>query len=42
MPEHLNKLIIRVDRDNEYIAELESEVVKFNAEVEEKLKELGE
>jgi len=38
MPEHLNKLIIRVDRDNKYIEEMELEVIKFNSELDEKLK----
>ena len=40
MPEHLNKLIIRVDRDDKYIQEMEIEVIKFNSEIEEKLKML--
>jgi putative phage-type endonuclease len=38
MPEHLNKLIIRVDRDDKYIQEMEIEVIKFNTEINEKLK----
>lgn len=38
MPEHLNKLIIRVDRDDKYIQEMEIEVIKFNSEIDEKLK----
>ena len=38
MPEHLNKLIIRVDRDNNCIQEMEMEVIKFNIEIDEKLK----
>jgi len=33
MPEHLNKLIIRVPRDNAYINEIEREVAKFNEEI---------
>ena len=37
MPEHLNKLIIRVDRDDKYIEEMEMEVIKFNNEINEKL-----
>jgi len=37
MPEHLNKLIIRVDRDNDYINEMEMAVVRFNNEINEKL-----
>lgn len=40
MPEHLNRLIIRVDRDNKYIEEMEMEVIKFNSEITEKLKTL--
>lgn len=40
MPEHLNKLIIRVDRDNKYIEEMEKEVILFNNEIIEKLKVL--
>lgn len=38
MPEHLNKLIIRVERDDKYIQEMEIEVIKFNSEINEKLK----
>jgi len=38
MPEHLNKLIIRVERDDKYIEEMGIEVIKFNSEIEEKLK----
>jgi len=38
MPEHLNKLIIRVERDDKYIQEMEIEVIKFNTEIDEKLK----
>ena len=38
MPEHLNKLIIRVDRDDKYIEEMEAEVIKFSSEIDEKLK----
>jgi len=38
MPEHLNKLIVRVDRDDKYIQEMEIEVIKFNSEINEKLK----
>ncbi len=40
MPEHLNKLIIRVTRDDTYIQEMEMEVIKFNTEIKEKLKTL--
>ena len=38
MPEHLNKLIVKVDRDDKYIGEMEAEVIKFNLEINEKLK----
>jgi len=38
MPEHLNKLIIRIERDNKYINEMNKEVVLFNKEIAEKLK----
>jgi len=37
MPERLNKLIIRVERDDKYIEEMEMEVIKFNLEINEKL-----
>jgi len=37
MPEHLNKLIVRVERDNVYIEEMELEVIKFNKEITEKI-----
>lgn len=43
MPENLNRLIIRVIRDDEYIKELSSEVIKFQEEITstiEKLKAL--
>jgi len=40
MSEHLNKLIIRVERDDKYIQEMEIEVIKFNSEINEKLKTL--
>lgn len=42
MPEHLNKLIIRVERDSVYIDEMEQEVIRFNQEIEEKIKKLEE
>lgn len=42
MPEHLNKLIIRVVRDDAYIEEMEMEVIKFNQEIETKLDLLGD
>ena len=38
MPEHLNKMIIKVNRDDKYIQEMEIEVIKFNSEIEEKIK----
>jgi putative phage-type endonuclease len=37
VPEHLQLLIIRVERDEKHIAMLEEEVAKFNAEVEKKV-----
>ena len=41
-PENLQLFIARVERDNDYIAELESEVVKFLAEVETTILKLKE
>ena len=38
MREHLNKLVIRVGCDNDYIQEMEKEVISFNNEIDEKLK----
>lgn len=40
MPEHLRLFIVRVKRDDVLIAEIEAEVVKFNAEVDEILAKL--
>jgi putative phage-type endonuclease len=42
LPEHLQLLIVRVPRDDKRIAELEAEVRKFLAELEEKLAKLKE
>jgi len=42
MPEHLNKLIIRVERDDAYIEKMAVEVIKFNSEIESKIKLLEE
>ena len=38
MPEHLNKFITQVNRDDKYIGEMEREVETFNIEINEKLK----
>jgi len=38
MPEHLNKFITQVNRDDKYIEEMSTEVIKFNSEIEDKLK----
>jgi hypothetical protein len=40
LPEHLRMFVKRVTRDNEYIKTLETEVTKFLAELDEKLKQL--
>ena len=40
LPEHLQLLIVRVSRDDKRIAELETEVRKFLAELDEKVKQL--
>jgi hypothetical protein len=40
LPEHLQLLIVRVPRDETRIAELETEVRKFLAELDEKVKQL--
>lgn len=40
MPEHLQLFIVRVRRDDVLIAEIEAEVIKFNAEVDEVLAKL--
>jgi hypothetical protein len=42
LPEHLQMLIVRVPRDDKRIAELEAEVRKFLAEVDEKVTKLKE
>lgn len=42
MPEHLRLFVRRVERDDELIAELEKEVIKFLAELEDKLDKLKE
>ena len=40
LPERLQLLVIRIPRDDEYIATLETEVTKFLAELDEKLNQL--
>ena len=40
MPQRLQLLIIRVERDEKLIGEMEAEIVKFLAEVDEKVKKL--
>ena len=40
LPEPLNRFCVRVPRDDAYIAELETEIIKFAAEVEARVKEL--
>lgn len=40
MPERLQLLIIHVDRDDKLIGEMEAEIIKFLAEVDEKVKKL--
>jgi len=40
MPEHLNMFVQRVERDDEYIMELETEVALFLAEIKNKIKKL--
>jgi len=40
LPEHLQLLVVRVPRDETRIAELETEVRKFLAELDEKVKQL--
>ena len=42
LPEHLQMLIVRVPRDDKRIAELEDEVRKFLAELDEKVTKLKE
>lgn len=40
LPDHLKLFIIRYKRDDVYIAELEAEVIKFNAEIDEIISKL--
>ena len=40
MPERLQLLILHVDRDDKLIGEMEAEIIKFLAEVDEKVKKL--
>ena len=40
LPEHLQMLVVRVPRDDKRIAELEAEVLKFLAELDDKLQQL--
>lgn len=40
LPEHLQLFIRRMDRNETFIAQLETEVVRFNAEIEEMLEQL--
>ena len=42
MPEELQLKIIRVDYDQAEVAQIESEVIKFLSEVDEKVKKLNE
>lgn len=42
LPKHLQMLVVRIARDDKVIAELEAEVKKFLAELDEKLKQLEE
>jgi hypothetical protein len=42
MPSHLQLFVKRIERNDEYIAELEKEVVQFLIEVEDKVKKLNE
>ena len=42
LPEHLRLFVVRVPRDDKYITELETEVRKFLAELEEKITKLKE
>ena len=42
MPVHLQLFVKRIERNDIYIAELESEVVRFLAEVDDKVKKLNE
>jgi predicted phage-related endonuclease len=40
MPENLQMMVVRIERDDEQIAMLESEVVKFLGEVDDKVNQL--
>jgi len=42
MPAHLQLFVKRIERNDVYIAELESEVIQFLAEVDDKVKKLNE
>jgi hypothetical protein len=42
MPAHLQLFVQRIQRNDVYIAELESEVVQFLKEVDDKVKKLNE
>jgi hypothetical protein len=42
MPAHLQLFVQRIQRNDAYIAELESEVVQFLKEVDDKVKKLNE
>ena len=42
MPAHLQLFVQRIERNDLYIAELESEVVQFLKEVDDKVKKLNE
>ena len=42
MPSHLQLFVKRIERNDIYIAELESEVIRFLAEVDDKVKKLNE
>ena len=41
-PEHLQLVVKRINRDNDYIAKLEKEVVKFLAELDDKVNKLNQ
>lgn len=40
LPDHLQTFVVRLDRDDVYIAEIEQKVIEFNLEVEEIVKRL--
>jgi hypothetical protein len=42
MPAHLQLFVKRIERNDIYIAELESEVIRFLAEVDDKVNKLNE